>query len=1026
MTTRHATWRRRFGCVTWVLALFLSPSGTWGQHELSSLCVTGTDPLFTTYAAPLSRSQFVLDEGYQFKFYEAERGIEFATDNGGSLGIVFKMDGRLCYLLRDMHGQPVVTASYSDLVRYQVRPFADIDVQVSFQVYSSRIAIQETTVGNVGQTTHELDIYLLFSHPQGVVEPVVIDNGRGFACGHEEPPDWWTTEHGIPHCRYVTDLLLLDARAQGYGGYNQLGGPPLPPLARQGTGDSYCLEWGEVRHADGSLCLHQPPEVQQLIWRLGREEEILTEETPQWGEPSSNVPGNGLQACELGNFRNPPLQVGDTVMVAFTCSASGEQGVGRATVSQLPVPGGIRVDVILSPTVIPPAPRDVCVHFAANNQAAVVSWVPEPGCRYSLYRRTAGTPGRYDLVAKDLTDPGYLDMGLNPDSSYRYVLLAADAGGRWGWRSQEAGRPAVRVFFADVTNSRLSGLLDDEPHVLALQRSMRLHPGERRGFRLIRAVIPRGGNLDSLVAACDRLMSYDMDQALREDEAAYACVPEPSSLSTPERLMYWSAFSMMRQCMMPPEGECSFNYYLFSREPTWGWGHGGQVFHESLAMLAYAYMDPEGAQNSQRVFAERMNSRSEWPDGYIPYRVGPYLNELLFWANEHSSSAPWFNWENWEVFRITGDTIFLRDMYECGSRFHDFWVRERDDDRDGLCEWGGDAFLESVRDYNVIWHLLGGYTDPHNANKVEALDLNCELVMEERSLAKMAAALGRHEEAQRWERLAQARADAINALMWDPETRFYYHVEKNTHTFTYRSTNDLRRKELIGFLPLWASVANQAQARYLVAEVQNPSTFGRPYGVPLLAHDDPYDGYDAQAVYPEWNYLVFRGLLEYGYYNEARDLAERVCSGVIATLSRFHDFYESYHCDMPRPSDSWLHTYIWTGVVARMLLDLNEVGAQVEKEPGADKGVVLQVYPNPFNTRLEVFFTLDKEEVGSLVLYDVAGREVCRLAEGRLPAGQSRKVWDGASREAKIGSGVYFLVLRAGTSQWSTKIALVK
>jgi len=63
----------------------------------------------------------------------------------------------------------------------------------------------------------------------------------------------------------------------------------------------------------------------------------------------------------------------------------------------------------------------------------------------------------------------------------------------------------------------------------------------------------------------------------------------------------------LRQCMMPPEGKCTDNYYVFSREPKWGWGYGGQVFHESLSMLAYAYMDPTGAMNSQRVYFERQH-----------------------------------------------------------------------------------------------------------------------------------------------------------------------------------------------------------------------------------------------------------------------------------------------------------------------------------------------------------------------------------------------------------------------------------
>jgi hypothetical protein len=361
-------------------------------------------------------------------------------------------------------------------------------------------------------------------------------------------------------------------------------------------------------------------------------------------------------------------------------------------------------------------------------------------------------------------------------------------------------------------------------------------------------------------------------------------------------------------------------------------------------------------------------------------------------------------------------------------KFHDFWLRERDDDRDGLCEWGGDAFLESVRDYNVIWDLLGGYADPHNANKVEALDLNCELVMEEKALAQMAAVLGRGEESAHWQRLAQARADAINALMWDPETRFYYHVDKERHTFSYRTSNDLRRKEIIGFLPLWAGVANQTQARYLAAEIQNPRTFGRPYGAPLLAHDDPYDGYDAHAVYPEWNYLVFRGLLQYGFSDQARDLAERVCAGVIETLRTYHDFYESYYCDAPRPSDSWLHTYIWSGIVARMLLDLAESGLQVEGSTVAPLApeAAIAAFPNPCNGRTTIVFRTGREGPVRLSVYNALGREVARLVDSRFPAGVHRVEWDTTAHGEVVSSGLYFCVLATDRGAWQAKMLLIR
>lgn len=1018
----------RFGA-TVLMATMIggAPTWAWAQHELSRLSVTGQDPLFTTYAAPLARSRFVLDEGYQLKFSDPERGVELVTDNGGTLGLAFKVGNMVRYLGRDFWEMPVITTSYSDLVRFRMRPFPELEVEVFFQVYSSRIAIQEVVLANLGASAQLVDTYAFLYHPQGLADPLALSDGRGLVCAHEEPPDWWTIAHGVPHCRYVTDLFLMDGPAQGFGGYAALGKPATPPVARPRNAADYCVEWGTVLHADGTPCLHQPPLVQQLVMRSTSRGQMLTEDAPRWGEPAANIPGNGYQGCELGNFRSPPLAVGDSVLVVVTCAATGEQGVGKGVVEDLPAPSGLRIDVQLAPTSIPAAPGDVRVHFAANHQAAVVTWKPAPGCRYDLYRRTSGYPGCYDLLGENLTDPGYLDLGLDPDSSYRYVLVARDAHGNWGWRSPEVGRPPVSSFFADTHSRYLSGLIATDCKVLAMQRSMPLQPGETSRLRLIRAVIERGGDLDSLVLACQPLFSYNMALAQREDEEAYGPVRRLPSLDHDYSLMYWSAFSMMRQCMMPPEGECSFNYYLFSREPTWGWGHGGQVFHESLAMLAYAHMDPEGAQNSHRVFAERMNSRSDWPDGYIPYRVGPYLNETLYWANEYSSSAPWFNWETWEIFQVTGDTSFVRDLYPYGVKFHNFWLRERDDDQDGLCEWGGDAFLESVRDYNVIWHLLGGYADPHNANKVEALDLNCELVMEEKALARMAAVLGRSDEAAYWNQLAQNRADAINALMWDPETRFYYHVDKEHHTFTYREPGDLRRKEIIGFLPLWAGVANQVQARYLAAEIANPLTFGRPHGAPLLAHDDPYDGYDAHSVYPEWNYLVFRGLLHYGFYDQARALAERICAGVIETLRTYHDFYESYHCDAPRPSDSWLHTYIWTGVVARMLLDLAELGLAIE-EPAHPQvpPLAMSVFPNPCNGRISIVFSRNKEGPVRLTLYNVAGQEVRRLIDVHMPAGVHRTEWDGTDGSKVASSGVYLLVLQADGQTMHEKVVLIR
>jgi hypothetical protein len=177
-----------------------------------------------------------------------------------------------------------------------------------------------------------------------------------------------------------------------------------------------------------------------------------------------------------------------------------------------------------------------------------------------------------------------------------------------------------------------------------------LEPGESTRFRIALGLADSGSSKEEGFRKLKPLLELNPDNIIREDEIAYSRIPLLKLPGRDEELLYWSCFSLMRQCMMPPEGKCHYNYYVFSREPKWGWGYGGQVFHESLALLAYAYMDPAGAMNSQRVFIERQHT-----DGYINYRTGPYLDETIPYSNQLTTSAPWFNYENLEIYKISRD-----------------------------------------------------------------------------------------------------------------------------------------------------------------------------------------------------------------------------------------------------------------------------------------------------------------------------------------------------------------------------------
>jgi len=81
------------------------------------------------------------------------------------------------------------------------------------------------------------------------------------------------------------------------------------------------------------------------------------------------------------------------------------------------------------------------------------------------------------------------------------------------------------------------------------------------------------------------------------------------------------------------------------------------------------------------------------------------------------------------------------------------------------------------------------------------------------------------------------------------------------------------------------------------------------------------------------------------------------------------------------------------------------------------------VYPNPFNQRLALDFTLPAAGEIKLAVYDITGREVETLGTGGWERGRHRVVWNASG----LASGVYFIRLMVD-SRWSMveKVALLK
>lgn len=81
-----------------------------------------------------------------------------------------------------------------------------------------------------------------------------------------------------------------------------------------------------------------------------------------------------------------------------------------------------------------------------------------------------------------------------------------------------------------------------------------------------------------------------------------------------------------------------------------------------------------------------------------------------------------------------------------------------------------------------------------------------------------------------------------------------------------------------------------------------------------------------------------------------------------------------------------------------------------------------QPYPNPFNSSVQLSYSIPRSSETSIRIYNQLGHQVADLYDGRLGAGQHTAIWD-ASRQA---TGVYFCKIVAGGNTATTKVMLVK
>ena len=152
-----------------------------------------------------------------------------------------------------------------------------------------------------------------------------------------------------------------------------------------------------------------------------------------------------------------------------------------------------------------------------------------------------------------------------------------------------------------------------------------------------------------------------------------------------------------------------------------------------------------------------------------------------------------------------------------------------------------------------------------------------------------------------YENDAEALKDAIQKNCWDEKDGFYYSVDLNLRPITNEPSIIFGHSMILhkgmprtysgliqrigvwsGFMAMWAGIATSEQAKRMVTEnYKDTRTFNANYGIRTLSKLEKMYSLKASSNPSNWwgpiwgisNYMTYRGLLNYGYQQEANELA---------------------------------------------------------------------------------------------------------------------------------------------------------
>lgn len=300
------------------------------------------------------------------------------------------------------------------------------------------------------------------------------------------------------------------------------------------------------------------------------------------------------------------------------------------------------------------------------------------------------------------------------------------------------------------------------------------------------------------------------------------------------------------------------------------------------------------------------------------FNIIPMRNRFY---NIGSSQIPLLTSMIKEVFRVTKDLRWNKmAMKGAELELDSYWMNKSLTEvhlvYEGLSRYCDHYITHLAAEHESGWDMTSRF---HNhCLDYLPVDLNCTLYKYETDLAAFYHKNKNKKKSDQYILQSEKRRKKINQLMWNFKKGFYF-------DYDYKHKKQSPFYSVAGFYPLWAKMATHTQANKVVENIKYFEYSGGIANTQATGLSHEYKQHDYPNGWPHQQWIIIKGLLNYGFKNDALRIAKKYLDlnkKILHETGMLWEKYDVVKCTVGKseryPTQSG---FGWTNAVFLRLLD---------------------------------------------------------------------------------------------------------